>query len=826
MIYKLNEKLDKNEVGNKAYCISLLSENGFKVPKGIVLSHQFLDGLIDFDNKLKLNNILSNLNYKSIEIDNQKIINIFQQIRISNETKNMIFDLLNDINGDVFSVRSSTSVEDSNYSFAGKFKSILGVKKETLYESIIDVYESLYSIEILKYVLDNNIDIKALNMSIIIQEMIVGDFSGVTFTVDPITGDDRIFRIEIVDGICDNLVNGTKKPNLIKYNWYDDIITYADSNIEDKIKTFLSTYYKTFLSIQVLFNMPVDIEWTSFNGELFILQARPVTSISYGNFEYIWTTADYRDAGIASEACKPMMWSFYEYAWEDTLKKFLKKYHVLGKEYANSKLTEMFYSYCYWNLTVVKSAMSKIPGYIESEFDDNYGIDKNYDGNGNTNKMSFLNVIKLVSILFIVFREKKYLLNNNNKKLSQLKSNIEYINSIIEHPSFNINEIKKVLFELFVFSEGYYFNHIYFNTVFETITKKILTKYLSHIEYTILLSQIDDISHMRIVYDIWELTRKIRNDNDELKLWNYKYINSYKDIHLSKYNREICKMLEKYGHHSKKELDISYERFNEAPDEFLALIRQYISLDDDKNPYCNENKIKAKKILDVFNKKHNNLVNSIVSYFIKNLKKVFWWKEEFRDYSIKLYSILRKYLICLSNYLKENEIIDDVSDIWFLKITDIYNYYLGKKNLRDIINKNKEYYLSYKKFNPPTEIYPLVKKNIVQSFRNSQKVFKGVSASCGLVKGRVKVVNSYLDLEELSKYDILVSKFIDTGWTSNFIHIKGIVTEYGGTLCHTAIIAREYGIPCVINCNGIIDKLEDGQVIIVNANEGLVEVVN
>ena len=114
----------------------------------------------------------------------------------------------------------------------------------------------------------------------------------------------------------------------------------------------------------------------------------------------------------------------------------------------------------------------------------------------------------------------------------------------------------------------------------------------------------------------------------------------------------------------------------------------------------------------------------------------------------------------------------------------------------------------------------------MHDFNHKQNIFKGVSASCGLVKGRVKVVNSYLDLEDLSKYDILVSKFIDTGWTSSFINVKGIVTEYGGTLCHTAIIAREYGIPSVINCNGIVDKLKDGQVVIVNANDGLVEVIN
>ena len=92
----------------------------------------------------------------------------------------------------------------------------------------------------------------------------------------------------------------------------------------------------------------------------------------------------------------------------------------------------------------------------------------------------------------------------------------------------------------------------------------------------------------------------------------------------------------------------------------------------------------------------------------------------------------------------------------------------------------------------------------------------------GIVTGIARVVENIEEIHKLQVGDILVTKFTDTGWTSKFAILKGIVTECGGILCHGAIVAREYGIPCIVSCYDITKKIKDGSQITINGATGQV----
>ena len=70
---------------------------------------------------------------------------------------------------------------------------------------------------------------------------------------------------------------------------------------------------------------------------------------------------------------------------------------------------------------------------------------------------------------------------------------------------------------------------------------------------------------------------------------------------------------------------------------------------------------------------------------------------------------------------------------------------------------------------------------------------KGLGANNGIVTGTARVIESFDEIDRLQEGDILVTKFTDTGWTPKFAILSGIVTEFGGILCHAAIVSREYG---------------------------------
>ena len=95
----------------------------------------------------------------------------------------------------------------------------------------------------------------------------------------------------------------------------------------------------------------------------------------------------------------------------------------------------------------------------------------------------------------------------------------------------------------------------------------------------------------------------------------------------------------------------------------------------------------------------------------------------------------------------------------------------------------------------------------------------------GTVRGRAKVLHGPYE-KPLEAGEILVTHASDPGWTPIFINAAGVVLEVGGALQHGAVIAREYGLPCVSGIDGVTDVLSDGQMIEVDGSAGLVRILD
>jgi len=100
----------------------------------------------------------------------------------------------------------------------------------------------------------------------------------------------------------------------------------------------------------------------------------------------------------------------------------------------------------------------------------------------------------------------------------------------------------------------------------------------------------------------------------------------------------------------------------------------------------------------------------------------------------------------------------------------------------------------------------------------------GIGCSPGRITGTARVVEGLDQIGRLQQGDLLVTRFTDTGWTAKFALLNGVVTEYGGMLCHSAIVSREFGIPCVVGVAGAVVAIRDGQRITIDGGAGTVEV--
>lgn len=106
------------------------------------------------------------------------------------------------------------------------------------------------------------------------------------------------------------------------------------------------------------------------------------------------------------------------------------------------------------------------------------------------------------------------------------------------------------------------------------------------------------------------------------------------------------------------------------------------------------------------------------------------------------------------------------------------------------------------------------------------KQFEGLSVSNGVYEGVVKVLKNTSDFEKVNEGDVIVVYASSPAWTVPLLKAGALIAEVGGILCHTAIIAREIGIPGIVNINGITNILKDGDHVIVNGEEGKLDVLD
>jgi pyruvate,water dikinase len=110
----------------------------------------------------------------------------------------------------------------------------------------------------------------------------------------------------------------------------------------------------------------------------------------------------------------------------------------------------------------------------------------------------------------------------------------------------------------------------------------------------------------------------------------------------------------------------------------------------------------------------------------------------------------------------------------------------------------------------------------LQSIHPADAGLEGIPASVGSAEGPVCLVRSPQDFGKVKRGDILVVPVIDPGMAPLFAVAAGLVAEMGGTLSHGAIMVREYGLPAIVNVQGITRLVADGDRIAVNAETGTV----
>ncbi|HLW31655.1 MAG TPA: PEP/pyruvate-binding domain-containing protein [Aequorivita sp.] len=236
--------------GGKAGMLARMLQNGYPVPEGFVILPWAFQG-----EKLKeeaWNEIQAHLN----------------KIRKNHE-------------GALFAVRSSSLNEDSaQASFAGEFETVLNVETdEEIQEAIYTVFKSRQSERVKVYSSVQGID-QSQQIAVVVQLMVPSEISGVLFTADPITGSFTNMLGNYVYGLGEQLVSGESNAQIFK-------LSRPNGKYEGhkELKKYVNKLYKFAVRLEKELGRPQDIEWAVAKKKLYILQARPITTLTSGNLD-------------------------------------------------------------------------------------------------------------------------------------------------------------------------------------------------------------------------------------------------------------------------------------------------------------------------------------------------------------------------------------------------------------------------------------------------------------------------------------------------------------------------------------------------------------
>ncbi|MEJ2464026.1 MAG: PEP/pyruvate-binding domain-containing protein [Candidatus Thiodiazotropha sp.] len=206
-------------------------------------------------------------------------------------------------------------------------------------------------------------------------------------------------------------------------------------------------------------------------------------------------------------------------------------------------------------------------------------------------------------------------------------------------------------------------------------------------------------------------------------------------------------------------------------------------------------------------------------------------REAARSAIIALLEAARRVLLALGERWVEAGWLAEADEIFFLMQAEIYavlNGVLPGSALAPRVNDRREQFEVWLAEEAPDVILEQADGVIAEQIDDEKPLmangdsFIGIPVGAGRITGTARLLHSPEQGGQLARGEILVVPSTDPAWTPLFLKAGGLVMETGGYLSHGAIVAREFGIPAVVNLPGILQQLQDGDRLEVDGGKGVV----
>ncbi len=710
------------------------------------------------------------------------------------------------LEGELFSVRSSSCVEDSSdNSFAGQFDTFLNVPRGEIAERIVDCVCSLYNENVLDYMSKSDLDINNLEMNVIVQRMVNSEVSGIVFTANP-QGILNECVIVAGRGLGENVVSDRIDTTSYYYSLTDDIYYYDGK--EDLLSDYMvHRIVDTAKLICNRFGDYMDIEYAIENDELYILQARPITTLDTKN-QILFDNSNIVESypGLSSPLTVSFVEMVFAGVFKDAGRRLLHNERELKKHYDILENTVgNVNGRIYYNLNSWYAAMKFLPfsKKITAVWQELVGVKyKEYDDSANK-----INPFVKASVYFNTVAE-LLCTPRNMKKLNERFIEIKnYVYSCFEEEmtATEILELFDKIQDKLLSCWGITLLNDTYAFIFTGLLKSHLkSKYENHEEIAnSYISGISNIESMKPVKEMIRIALERENMTEEEYIKRRKaYIDVYGDRCLEELK------LETETFRTKSQLfDDKISEFEQDKEKLAALLG---SQGDEKPPLKRDpitNFLSKRCMLGIGNREIQRLNRS------------------------RIFGMVREAVLRLGDIYCKAGYINETRDVFYLTLDEVYSLAETPCDMRDTVQRRKEKYEMFALLPAYSRIVfasnPFDKNHRsinMTSMYSSKDEMVGVPCSNGVVEGEACVVTDVKQVRSV-KDKILITKMTDPGWVFLLAEAKGVVSEKGSLLSHTAIISRELGIPAVVGIEGLMSTVKNGDIVRLDGATGVVKII-
>lgn len=873
------EEIDKNDlplVGGKGANLGEMTKAGFPVPEGFcVTTGAYQDFLTHNDLVGFISQVIKDANLDNIRQIGEEIR---ARLRLSEIPEQVEKEIISAIykagNNNYYAVRSSATAEDLAFaSFAGQQDTYLNIKGEKeLLDSVRNCWASLFTDRAILYRIQNKIEHEKVQMSVVIQKMVLPEVSGIMFTADPVSGHRGIVSIDASYGLGEALVSGLVSSDIYKFSKKDNSLeskTIADKKLailpvegggtkqveitgEKATSQVMSDAQiiqlaKLGMMIEKHYSCPQDIEWCIENSTLYIVQSRAITSLfplpspvpeddalhAYISFNHFQVMTD-PISPLGIDILKTIFpfdkgaRSAEEYVF---LKSAAGRIYIDLSELLQYKMLRKGLPTFFKNAdSLLAEALRELVGRPDFEI-----RIKKHKGRAKVLR-KYMQPIIVNAVKNLIFRKPE--------------GSIEFMNSYIEKriktSEESIRKSKPGLDRLEAIYEVASF-HKDFQALISKLVPGIMSfKALENLEVKLLGSKkyVDIIvtglegnitTEMGLLAgDLADIIRKSPELVKEFENEDYRTlvarVNKLRGQ--DEFKQLFNTFMEKYDMRAAGEIDMAKDRWVENPEplvkSILATIRT--SKEGAHRKEYRETIERAKKaageLVREVETKRGKMRGKIVKRLVRVCRNMLPVREHPKYLIMKLIMIFKRAFLEEASLLVQKGHLVEEKDIFFVSFWELHKAIENNESLIELVKQRKEEYQHYRKLKAP-RVITSEGEEIKASYKREtlpEGALVGMPVSAGVIEGIAKVITDPV-YSSLNKGEILVAPFTDPGWTPLFINAAGLVMEVGGLLTHGTVVAREYGIPAVVGITDATKIIRTGQRIRVDGNAGFVLII-